>query len=237
MTTGHLILRYAHISMGLTALVAGASAMTFRKGSPRHRQAGNVFFVSMLVMAASGAWIAAIITPNGGNVMGGSLAFYLTLTAWATVWRAPRETGGLEIGAALLGLATAITGFAFGLQAAQSPRGLFYGYPPQLYFIFGSVALIGTALDVRMIARGGLAGAARLTRHLWRMCFALFIATTSFFLGQAKLFPREVRRSGVLTIPIVLVIGAFLYWLIRVRLLPWIRRSRTPGAAPSLPGL
>jgi uncharacterized membrane protein len=234
-TTAHLALRSVHIVMGLTALISGAAAMTFRKGSRLHRQAGNVFFVAMLIMAASGAWIAAIITPNGGNVMGGALAFYLTLTAWATVWRPPRETGWLEIGAALLGLATASVGLVFGLRAVQSPRGLFYGYPPALYFIFASVALLGTALDVRMIVRGGLAGAARLTRHLWRMCIALFIATSSFFLGQAKLFPGTVRRSGVLTVPVLLVVGAFVYWLIRIRLLPWIRRTGTPGAPPPLP--
>lgn len=52
MTIDHLILRYAHISMALLGLVSGAAAMTFRKGSPLHRQSGNVFFVSMLIMSS-----------------------------------------------------------------------------------------------------------------------------------------------------------------------------------------
>lgn len=77
-----------------------------------------------------------------------------------------------------------------------------------------------------MIARGGLTGAARTTRHLWRMCFAMFMATGSFFAGQAKLFPAAVRESGVLQVPIFLVIGLFLYWLIRVRVWPLIRKVR-----------
>jgi uncharacterized membrane protein len=54
MTTTHLVLRYAHISMGTLALASGAAAMTVRKGSPLHRQVGNVFFVSMLIMAFAG---------------------------------------------------------------------------------------------------------------------------------------------------------------------------------------
>jgi hypothetical protein len=43
------------------------------------------------------------------------------------------------------------------------------------------------------------------------MCLAMYMATASFFLGQAKLFPAAVRESGVLTVPVVLVIGAMLY--------------------------
>ena len=38
-----------------------------------------------------------------------------------------------------------------------------------------------------------ISGAQRITRHLWQMCVALFIAAASFFLGQAKVFPASVR--------------------------------------------
>ncbi|MDQ3998150.1 MAG: DUF2306 domain-containing protein [Gemmatimonadota bacterium] len=226
MTTTHLVLRYAHISMGMLALVSGAAAMTFRKGSRPHRQSGNVFFVAMLIMAGTGAYISVFITPVMSNVIAGLLALYLTATAWATVWREPGETGGLEIGLALLGLATAISGITFGLQAANSPNGLLDESPAPFYFIFGGAALLGTALDVRMIARGGFTGAARITRHFSRMCLAMFIATASFFLGQAKLFPVAVRESGVLKAPVLLVVGALLYWLIRIRVVPLIRKVR-----------
>jgi hypothetical protein len=161
------------------------------------------------------------------NVMGGALAFYMVLTAWVTVARKPGETGHLEIGAALLGLATAIAGLVFGLQALNSPAQLLDGSPPVFYFIFGGVALLATALDVRMIARGGFTGAQRTTRHLSRMSIAMFMATGSFFLGQAKLFPVGVRESGVLRIPVFLVVGALIYWLLRVRVVPLFRRVRT----------
>jgi hypothetical protein len=209
--------------------------MTLRKGSRPHALAGNVFFVSMLIMSAAGTYIAMLIIPNMGNVMGGSMAFYLTASAWLTVWRRPNESGISEVGVALLGLSTAVAGFSLGIRAAHSARGLLDTYPPALYYVFASIALLGTVLDVRMIARGGLAGAARITRHLWRMCLAMLIATSSFFLGQAKLFPVTVRKSGLLFAPVLLVIAALLYWLIRIRVLPLLRRALTPRPAQSLP--
>ena len=237
MTTTHFILRYAHISMAMLALLSGAAAMTFRKGSRLHRQAGNTFFVSMLIMAGAGLYISVFITPVMANVMGGSMAIYLTATAWLTVWRKPGESGRLEIAAALWGAAVAITGITFGVMALNSPKGLLDEFPYQGYLVFASVALLGTILDVRMIARGGFTGAARLTRHLSRMCLAMFMATGSFFLGQAKLFPTEVRESGLLAIPAFLPFGLLLYWLIRVRVWPSLRRlwARATPTAESPP--
>lgn len=224
----HLVLRWAHISMGMVGILSGAAAMSLRKGSRLHQRVGNVFFVSMLIMSACGAIIAATFTPNRGNIMGGSVVFYMVATAWVTVWRKPGTAGLLEVAIALLGLATATAGMTFGMLAANAPSHRLDEYPPTLYFIFGSVALLLTAFDVRMILRGGVAGVARTSRHLVRMCLAMFMATASLFLGQAKIFPPAVRHSGLLPVPVYLVIGAFLYFLIRVRVWPRLRRVRAP---------
>ena len=48
------------ICAGILGLLSGAVAMSFRKGSRRHRVAGNVFFISMLSLGASGAYLALI---------------------------------------------------------------------------------------------------------------------------------------------------------------------------------
>ena len=232
MTSVHLVLRYIHISMGMLALLSGAAAMILAKGARWHRVAGNVFVGSMLIMAASGAAIAWFITPVAGNVMGGLMAFYLVATGWAAAWGRPRQTGSLEIALALLGLVTAVIGFRWSYQAAHAPTHRLDGSAPAFYLVFGSVALLATLLDVRMIARGGFAGAQRTARHLSRMCLAMFMATSSFFLGQAKLFSPAVRASGVLKIPVLLVVGALLYWLVRVRVWPWLRSARAPRLAP-----
>jgi len=98
------------------------------------------------------------------------------------------------------------------------------------------VALLLVAFDVRMIVRGGVMGASRLTRHLLRMCLAMFMATASLFLGQPKVFPMAVRHSGLLPVPVVLVVLALLYSLVRIRVWPWVRRVRaTRGARAAAP--
>src|SRR5262245_18276309 len=45
------------ICVGAIGLLSGATAMSFRKGSRRHRMTGNVFVISMLSLGASGAYL------------------------------------------------------------------------------------------------------------------------------------------------------------------------------------
>jgi uncharacterized membrane protein len=49
------------------------------------------------------------------------------------------------------------------------------------------------------------------------MCFGLFIATGSFFLGQQQVFPAFLRGSIFLTGLALLPFPLMIYWLIRVR--------------------
>ena len=68
-----------------------------------------------------------------------------------------------------------------------------------------------------MLVRGGVSGTQRIARHLWRMCFALFIAAASIFLARQHLFPDLLRRTGVLVFLSVLPLLLMIFWLIRVR--------------------
>lgn len=106
--------------------------------------------------------------------------------------------------------------FALGFEALNSAKGAVQGIPPQPLFMFGAVGLVGGLLDARMLWVRSIQGAHRLARHLWRMGFAMWIATASFFLGQAKLFPEPVRKIALLAIPVVLVLVVMLYSLGRV---------------------
>ena len=68
-----------------------------------------------------------------------------------------------------------------------------------------------------MLIGGGETDGKRIVRHLWRMCFGLFIATGSFFLGQQQVFPAFVRGSNALFVPAILPLVLMIFWLIRVR--------------------
>src|SRR5262249_22960305 len=121
---------------------------------------------------------------------------------------------------ATLALGVATTLFVFGVQSSNTPTGRLNGIPTAVFFIFGLVALLAGAADLRLLPSGGtrlLRGAPRVARHLWRMCFAQLIAAFSFFLGQAKVFPKEFRIIPLLLVPPLIVLATLLYWLWRVR--------------------
>jgi uncharacterized membrane protein len=221
-------LLFFHIGAGTTGLLSGAVTMSFRKGSRGHRVAGNIFFVSMLGMSAAGA-IMALMKSQPGNVFGGILTFYLVATAWVTARRRERGTGIFDWVALLAALAVGISISTFGVQAANSPSGSKDGVPAAMYFLLASVALLSAAGDVRMLVRGGVFGAQRITRHLWRMCFALFIASGSIFLARPHLFPAVLSRTHLLVVAGILPLILMIFWLLRVRFTGAYKRMRLPA--------
>jgi uncharacterized membrane protein len=206
-----------HICAAVIGLLSGFLAMALRKGSGWHGAAGNVFFVSMLTMTSSGAYLAAFHKPNMLNLVVALLTFYLVATAWRAARRRDGGTGTFDLGALLFILAVGVAGVAFGFEAANSPKGLKDGLPAAIYFVFGSIALLCAVSDIRMMVRGGVSGARRIARHLWRMSLALLIATVSFFPGQARQLPEWLRENSLLYVPHVLVIGSMVFWIYRVK--------------------
>lgn len=221
-----------HACCATIGLLSGALAMIFRKGSGLHRVAGTFFFVAMAGMAGSGAFIATFLKPNHGNVIGGTLTLYLVVTGWVAGRRREREAGMFDYSA--LAFVTAIVAAAatWGIQARMS-GGVNDGYPATLYFIFGSIALLLAVSDVRMLVHGGVSGAQRIGRHLWRMSFALMFATFSLFPGQGKLFPMWLRKSSLSYIPHVLLVGSTLWWLARISRRKRAERQQVATAQPS----
>jgi len=215
-----------HVIAGSIGILSGAAALIFRKGARYHRKAGNVFFISMLIMGATAAGLAVYVT-KPLSVIGGVLAFYLVATSWATVIRKEGETGVFEIGAILAALATAAFAYYVGMEVLGSETGIYEGSSssPGPYFFFGSFALLGAILDAKVVWSGGVSGKQRIVRHLWRMCFALFMATASFFLGQPQIFPEAIRGTFILTVPVLLVIAAMFFWVIRVQFTNWYKPS------------
>jgi uncharacterized membrane protein len=217
-----------HVATGSIALLSGAAAFSVQKGSRRHRLAGHAFIASMLAMAATGTWIAFSMKVML-SVVGGLLTLYLVLTAWATVARSGERPPVVEAGLLLLGAFIAGLSIMSGFEAIGSETGLKDGYPPGQYFMFGGIAFLGAAGDLKLVACGADRGFGRIARHLWRMCVAFLIASSAFFLGQAHLFPAAIPGSYFLYLPVLLPFLLMLYWLGR-GVLPRGRKKEASGA-------
>jgi uncharacterized membrane protein len=208
-----------HIAAGGLAIVVGAIALFAAKGANLHRKSGMVFVAAMLTMGLSGSALALKDGWNA-NAMGGFMSAYLVTTAWTTVRRPDTGARQLEVGGMVLIFALGLLNLVLGIVAVTSPRGMLSGVPFPAFFIFSTVALFAGVGDLRVVRSGVLKGAPRLRRHLWRMCFALFIATGSFFSIRsrvARILPAPFLGGGTRLIPILLPLLLMIFWLWRVR--------------------
>jgi hypothetical protein len=220
-----------HIAGGTVGVLSGFAAVSVRKGSRWHGILGNVFFVSILGMSAAGVYLA-LVKSQMGNVFGGTLTFYLVATAWVTARRKDGGAGVPSFIAMLVALGVGLVIVSFGVQAARS-GGTRDGVPAGAYFFLGSIALLSMAGDARVLFQGGITGSRRISRHLWRMCFALFIASGSVFTARAQFFPAIMRRTGALMALTMLPLLLMIYWLIRMRIRKTPARNWVPSGATS----
>jgi hypothetical protein len=181
----------------------------------------------MLCMSSVGAYMA-FMKSQTNNVFGGVLTFYLVATAWVTARRRAGETGIFDWIALLFILAVGAGTVTYGVEAASSPTGSKDGLPAGIYFFLGSMALLSATGDIRMIVRGGVTGAQRIARHLWRMSFALFVASASIFIARPQLFPAILRRTHVLLLLGILPLILMTFWLFRVRFTNAYKRRTMP---------
>ena len=205
-----------HIAAGVLGLILATVALSVTKGGPTHRASGRLFVYAMLVMAASGVGLAILDGPDA-NALGGLTAVYLVLTALSTVRPRTVRWNRVDMAAMGYGMVVGLTSLTLGIISLGRSGYHFDGVPTPILFTFAAVVILGSIGDLRMLRQGGLRGATRLARHLWRMCFALWIATASFFLGQADEFPEKLRILPLLAILAFAPLVVLLFWLWRVR--------------------
>src|SRR5204862_5062948 len=210
-----------HFGAALVALVAGTIALSVAKGGPLHKRSGMVFTYAMITTFLLAA---AISLYEGKSAAGGAFAAYLVFTAVTTVKPLPGSGRGLDVALMILAFTLAATNYADGVVVWQQPGHKVAGTPAGMVFFVATICLLAALGDFRMIGAGGLRGTRRLTRHLWRMCFGLFIATGSFFLGQMQFVPAPMRVVPLLLILAIAPLVLLLYWMWRVRL-----RGRVTG--------
>lgn len=214
----------AHIIAGSIGLITGFIALFVIKGATVHRRAGIAFVYSMLAMAAAGGTMAVV--KNIGvkvNVPSAVLAAYLVLTSLAAV-RAPGPRSRLFTTLAMLVvIPVAVFDFLITADLLMDPPNRGFAIP---FFAFGVLSVFAIVGDIRVIRFGPLTGSKRIARHLWRMCFALLIASLSFFIGQAKVIPEPIRIMPLLAMPMLIVAATMAYWMWRVRLRQTLRGLR-----------
>ena len=142
-------------------------------------------------------------------------------TALLTVRRRPQSALWIDRAAVLFVLIVSVLAFGAGFEL--SSRGRPEAAPA---FIFGIVGLLAAAGDIRMMRAGGIQGPRRIARHLWRMCFAMWVAAASFFWGPPGRVPEVIRIPALQAIAVLLPIAAMLYWLWRIRARQTLSRHR-----------
>jgi uncharacterized membrane protein len=210
-----------HMAAGGLAIVLGAAALLARKGGTIHRRSGLLFVYAMLALGISAVILG--IRKSGltdSNVFGGLMTAYFVITALTTVRPVSRWTRHINVAALTVAVGLATLDILGGVKAFNSPRGLLNGVPFPMLFFIAAVMTLAAIGDVRVMRSGVARGGPRLARHLWRMCFALFIAAGSFFSIRervAKVLPEPFTTAPMRALPILLVFGAMSYWLWRVR--------------------
>ncbi|HLZ73442.1 hypothetical protein [Phenylobacterium sp.] len=208
---------YSHIGGGVLGLASGAVALAARKGGPVHRAAGNVFFAAMLTMAGIGAVVSPMLQ-DYGSAFGGAITFYLVLTGWLAGRSAQVKGGALETGGVVVLACGMVMIGLLGRQALVSPDHALAGVPWFAYFVMGAIAGLVAVTDLRVILGPVLTRPRRLTRHIWRMGLALFIALMSA-LAQPKAGGLLFHGPTVNLqwIPVAALVLTIAYWLVRTQ--------------------
>jgi uncharacterized membrane protein len=206
-----------HFTAGLASIVAGTIALSVTKGSRLHKKSGLVFTWTMIALGLTAAGIGTY-EHIPSQVFAGLLAAYLVFSAMTTVKPLPGIGQRVNVALMVLAFAYAVASLYGGVTEWLDPTVEVIGRPrvvPPL--VVGTVILFAAIGDLRALRAGSLQGSRRLARHLWRMCFGLFIATGSFFLGQMKFIPEPVRFVPLLLALAFAPILFLFYWMWRVR--------------------
>lgn len=212
---------FIHIVSAALALLGAYAALFAPKGGRLHRRAGAWFVWAMIVMGIAASILGRA---KGEPGVAGPMILYLVISGVATMRRPETVPRWLHPSLMLLGLALAAVIIGLSIWTLITPVN---GARPVAGLITGGLLLIAGLGDVRIQIRGPLRGSARLLRHLWRMCYAAFAATGSFFLGQADEIPARLRIWPALIFLAFFPALAMLYYFAREG---WRRRrSRARG--------
>lgn len=213
-----------HIVGGVLALTFGYVALAAAKGGSVHRRAGMYFVYAMTLMSLTGVLIATV-KPDRGSMVAGSLTFYFVLTGLLAVKRVP-SARRIEVGAMIAAFVLGAGAVAAGVWLARRGR-----YEAAPMFLLSALTLGAAFGDLHVLRTGALEPKRRIKRHLWRLCFAMWIAAASFFWGPPNRVPELIRIPALLPFPVLAPIAVMSYWLWRLRGNRSVRIERVRGVS------
>lgn len=206
-----------HIAAGAIALLTGTAAFAARKGQRVHVAAGTWFCIAMFVLGITASILSPFKTPPESPI-GGIMVCYFVATAWMAARNRSGTAGRFDrIACAAILVIAALTIWQ-GVERVLAEPGEFPEVPSAgALFSLGAVCLFAGLSDLKFILGTAMSARQRTLRHLWRMCFAFFIATGSSFLGQQDVMPEMVRGSVVLWVLAFAPFGLMWLWMGKVR--------------------
>ncbi len=213
-----------HFWIGCLALACGLLAFAAPKGGRVHRSAGGVFVAAMILLSLSGLWLS-LAREILFTVFLSFIALHAILTGWAaarpadTLGRLVTQSAGAA--SALLSLG-ALSG---GIIAAGAPDGALNGLEPSAFHVLAAVSAVLCVFDWRYAMTPAPSRRRRLTRHLGRMGFSMFLATGIFFFGNSHVLPEAARTPALLSAPVLAVVLGTLIYAARTRFAARTARS------------
>jgi hypothetical protein len=202
-----------HVLAGTLGLLSGYVALAASKGASLHRKSGLMFVYVMVTLSITGLLMSA----SGGvapemNIVTALVTCYLVVTGMATVtpraaWSSRFDRGAMILAFALVAGCVVLAANSIGKGGARAGM----AYP---LVMFGGISLAAAIGDRRVVRNGPLKGAARLQRHLWRVCVALFISALALISGR---LPASLRVPALNAAGVIVPVAAIFYWKWRLR--------------------
>ncbi|MDK2595879.1 hypothetical protein [Pseudoalteromonas obscura] len=205
-----------HMVFGGAGLIAGFSAFIAKKGSLNHIFIGRIYVIAMILMAVTGFYYAYIRAVHI-SMFAAVLTAYLVATSWLYVQKKFKYLIVTRYLPIFLGFPVFVYASYLSYLAMNGITDDFghFQIPAIKYYEFALATLIAFGYDLLFGLGKAQNNKQRISQHIWRMAFTLYIACSAFFEGQAKLFPESLQYSVWLSLPEKFVLGLMVYWLFK----------------------
>jgi uncharacterized membrane protein len=197
------VLLMLHVICGGISLLMGGYIVMTRKGGRRHKTAGNIYFVSMLV-AALAALVLSCLHPNYFLFIVGVFTAFMLLSGRRYINKKPGSDVKMVdwmLSGMMLLFALAFVGFgSYKIYMGES-----FG---TVFLAFGGIALLFVYQDYSNFTGKSRIANYWLTTHLQRMMGSYVASLTAFLVVNNTLLPA----AAAWLLPTVVMVPLIVFW-------------------------